>query len=75
MKVNELIKIVPITCVVHFVNYQQADLGIAYGFDEADPEKPPRRTLLDDREVLSILSVSDDYLMVMLRNENDVNGQ
>lgn len=75
MKVSELIKIVPITCVVHFVNYQQADLGIAYGYDEADPEKPPRSTLLDDREVLSILSVSDDYLMVMLRNENDVNGQ
>lgn len=73
MKVSELIKIVPITCDVYFVNSQQADLCASYRNE--DKERPPRRTLLDDREVLSILSVDSNCLVVMLRNENDVNGQ
>lgn len=73
MKVNELIKIVPITCDVYFVNSQQADLCDSYGNE--DEERPPRETKVDDCEVISILSVDSNCLVVMLRNENDVNGQ
>lgn len=73
MKVSELIKIVPITCDVYFVNSQQADLCASYRNE--DKERPPRETKVDDCEVISILSVDSNCLVVMLRNENDVNGQ
>lgn len=73
MTVGELVKVLPVACDVFFVNTQQADLGVAYS--KSDEVRPPRKTSLDDCEVICIMSVDTDSVIVMVRNENDVDGQ
>ena len=65
MTVGDLMKVLPVACDVFFVNTQR----------KSDEVRPPRKTSLDDCEVICIMSVDTDSVIVMVRNENDVDGQ